>query len=131
MKEPRWLTRELILAVHEDLLARYGGLAGVRDDGLLESALHRPLHLFSDAKPSLFQMAAAYPAGIIKNHSFLDGNKRAGFMAAYVFLEANGRTFSAPEEEVVIRTRALAAGRIGERAYVAWLKDSCRRGAAS
>ena len=127
MKEPRWLTREVILAVHEDLLARYGGLAGLRDDGLLESALHRPLHLFSYAKPSLFQMAAAYAAGIIKNHPFLDGNKRTGFMAVYVFLEANGRTFSAPEEEVVIHTRALAAGAIGEGDYAAWLKRACRR----
>ncbi len=87
--------------------------------------------MFAYGKPSLYQLAAAYASGIIRNHPFIDGNKRAGFMAAALFLEINGRTFSAPEEEVVIRTRALAAGRIGERAYAAWLKASCRRGATS
>lgn len=113
------------------MLARFGGLAGVRDPGLLDSALNRPRHLFAYGKPSLYQLAAAYASGIIKNHPFIDGNKRAGFMSAALFLEINGRTFSAPEEEVVTRTRALAAGRIGERAYAAWLKVSCRRGATS
>lgn len=131
MKEPAWIDTNDCLSFHEEMLARFGGLAGVRDPGLLDSALNRPRHLFAYGKPSLYQLAAAYAAGIIKNHPFIDGNKRAGFMAAALFLEINGRTFSAPEEEVVIRTRALAAGRIGERAYAAWLKASCRRGATS
>ena len=85
MKEPRWISLEVILAVQDELLARFGGLAGLRDEGLLESALNRPQHLFAYETPSLFDLAAAYALGIVKNHPFLDGNKRAGFMAAYIF----------------------------------------------
>jgi len=107
------------------MLERFGGLEGVRDAGLLESALHRPRHLFAYGKPSLFDLAAAYAAGIVKNHPFLDGNKRTGFVSAALFLEINGHRFIAPEEEVVERTLALAAGVIGEVEYGAWLEKSC------
>lgn len=107
-------------------MARYGGLSGVRDEGLLDSALNRPLHLFSYGTPDLYHLAASYAAGIVKNHPFLDGNKRSGFLAAYTFLEANGDEFSATEEEVVLQTLALAAGDIREKDYAAWLKASCR-----
>ncbi len=122
MNEPIWITREVLLATQESLLQRFGGLAGVRDDGLLDSALHRPRHLFAYGEPSLFVMAAAYAHGIVKNHPFLDGNKRAGFMAAYIFLGANHLDFQAPEEEVVERTLALAAGAIGAADYAVWLE---------
>lgn len=107
------------------MLERFGGLEGMRDEGLLESALNRPRHLFAYEKPSLFEMAAAYAAGIVKNHPFLDGNKRSGFIAAALFLEVNGLSFQAPEEEAVERTLALAAGAIGEADYAAWLEKSC------
>ncbi|MFZ4682421.1 MAG: type II toxin-antitoxin system death-on-curing family toxin, partial [Terrimicrobiaceae bacterium] len=93
---------------------------------LLESALHRPQQIFAYAKPSLFELAAAYAAGIVKNHPFLDGNKRAGFVTAYIFLGANGFALDAPEEEVVERTLALAAGAIEEAEYGAWLEKSCQ-----
>ncbi len=125
MNEPVWLAREVVLATQEALLERFGGLAGVRDDSLLESALHRPIHLFSYGTPTIWELAASYAAGVVKNHPFLDGNKRAGFMAAYIFLEANGRDFDAPEEEVVERTLALAAGAIDEKACAEWLERSC------
>ena len=77
MNEPFWISREVILSTQEELLERFGGLAGIRDETLLESALHRPQHLFAYGKPTLFELATAYAAGIVKNHPFLDGNKRA------------------------------------------------------
>lgn len=125
MKEPIWVADGVVYALQEDLLARYGGLGGVRDTSMLESALHRPRNLFLYGKPSLFDLAAAYAYGVVKNLPFIDGNKRAGFMLAVVFLEANGRIFTAPDEEVVVMTRALAAGEMPEKGYAAWLKDSC------
>lgn len=125
MKEPRWVKAEVVRAAQEEMLARFGGLAGVRDEALLDSALNRPRQLFAYGKPTMFELAAASAFGIVKNHPYLDGNKRAGFLVAYVFLEANGKVFSAPEEEVVVMTRALAAGTLPEAGYAAWLKDSC------
>ncbi len=125
MREPIWITREVILATQEQLLQRFGGLAGIREDNLLESALHRPRHLFSYGRPTLFELAASYATGIVKNHPFLDGNKRAGFMAAYIFLAANGRFLECAEETVVERTLALAASAIGEEEYAEWLEKSC------
>jgi death-on-curing protein len=122
--EPVWIDEWEILAFHEELLARFGGAAGIRDAGLLESALNRPLQLFHYGDPTLPEMADAYGAGIVKNHPFLDGNKRTGFLAAALFLETNGYRFEATEEEVVERTLALAAGAIGEAEYAAWLERS-------
>lgn len=125
MKEPLWLTAEMILAVQEELLARFGGLEGVRDEGLLDSALARPKNSFLYESPSLFELAAEYALGLVKNHPFLDGNKRIGFMAAYIFLGANGHELDASEPETVLNTLALAAGEIGADEYAAWLKKSC------
>jgi death-on-curing protein len=127
MREPRWVSAAVVLAVQEELLARFGGIEGLRDEGLLDSALNRPQHLFHYGTPSLFELAAEYAFGIVKNHPFLDGNKRAGFMAAYVFLGANGQELKAPEDEAVLRTLALAAGEIGAEEYAAWLKRSCAK----
>ncbi len=128
MNEPAWISREVILAVHSTVVERFGGLGGVRDEGLLESAMHRPLQLHAHGQPTLFELAAAYAAGIVHNHPFVDGNKRAGFMAAYVFLEANGLRFAAAEEQVVARTLALAAGALDEAGYAAWLAVACAAG---
>ena len=121
MKEPIWLNREDCLAIHELMLAQHGGLAGVRDEGLLESALSKPQHLFARASPTLAQMAASYAAGIILNHPFLDGNKRTGFMLAATFLELNGLELSATEESVIAMTLALASGKLKQAAYAEWL----------
>jgi death-on-curing protein len=124
--EPRWINREVCLAVHDMLLSQYGGCAGLRDSGLLDSALARPLQMKSYGSPSLAELAAAYAAGIIRNHPFLDGNKRTGFMLGSGFLELNGMEFFASEAEAVIKTLALAAGELTEAAYAEWLGKNSR-----
>jgi death on curing protein len=128
MKEPYWLTREECLALHDMMLSQYGGMAGVRDENLLESALARPPQLFAYGKPTMTEMAAAYAAGVIKNHPFLDGNKRTGFMLGAGFLERNGLVFHATEADAVLRTLALAAGEMTEAAYAAWLEENTALG---
>lgn len=124
MKEPVWLNREDVLAIHDMMLSQHGGLAGVRDEGLLDSALARPKNLFAYGAPMPAKLAASYAAGIIRNHPFLDGNKRTGFMLAATFLEINGLTFHATEESVVKTTLALAAGKLSEARYAEWLNKN-------
>ena len=121
MRDPVWVDREDCLAIHEKLIERFGGLQGIRDEGLLDSALNKPLHVFNYGKPTVFELAASYALGIVKNHPFLDGNKRTGFVAAALFIEANGFSFQATEEEAVLETLALAAGERAEADYAAWL----------
>jgi death-on-curing protein len=121
VSDPVWLDREDCLAMHEKLIERFGGLQGIRDEGLLDSALNKPLHVFNYGKPTVFELAASYALGIVKNHPFLDGNKRTGFVAAALFIEANGFSFQATEEEAVLETLALAAGERAEADYAAWL----------
>lgn len=122
--EPCWLTREAVLAIHAQLLARFGGSAGIRDENLLESALAKPRQLHAYGQPNAYEMAAAYAFGIVKNHPFIDGNKRTGFVTAYTFLGINGIDFTASEEEAVIFTRGLAAGDITLEEYTLWLQNS-------
>lgn len=126
MKPPCWLTREECLALHDMMLSHYGGIAGVRDENLLESALAKPQQQFHYGKPGMADMAAAYASGIVKNHPFLDGNKRTGFMMGAGFLERNGFVFHATEPEAVVRTLALAAGQMDMAAYAEWLKANSR-----
>jgi len=113
--------------MHDRLLAEHGGSAGIRDQGLLESALARPKNLFAYEKPSLFELAAAYACGIVKSHPFIDGNKRTGFMTAYVFLGINQIEVTAPESDVVLKTRAVASGELSEDAFAAWLKENSEK----
>ena len=127
MKKPVWLDRAVCLAIHEMVLSQHGGLAGVRDEGLLESALEKPPNLLAYGSPTLAELAASYAAGIILNHPFIDGNKRTGFMLAATFLELNGQEFTAAEESVVENTLALAAGKVKEADYAAWLKTNLRK----
>jgi death-on-curing protein len=127
MKRPIWLERAECLAIHEMMLAQHGGLAGVRDEGLLESALAKPQNRFAYGSPALTKLAASYAAGIILNHPFLDGNKRTGFMVAATFLEMNGLVLTASEESVVGKNLALAAGKLKEAGYAAWLKTNLRK----
>ena len=122
--EPCWLTREAVLAIHAQLLARFGGSSGIRDDNMLESALAKPRQLHAYGQPNAYEMAAAYAFGIVKNHPFIDGNKRAGFVAAYTVLGINGIDFTASEEEAVIFTRGLAAGDVTIEEYTLWLRTS-------
>ena len=124
MREPIWLNREDRLAIHEMMLSQHGGLAGVRDGDLLESALAKPQSLLAYGSTSLAEIAASYAAGIIQNHPFLDGNKRTGFMLAATFLELNGLALTASEESVVEKTLALATGDFSQAQYAAWLADN-------
>lgn len=124
MNEPIWITGEIMLAIQSSLISRFGGLSGMRDEALLESALARPQQLFHNENPTIAEMAAAYAHGIVKNHPFLAGNKRCGFMAAYTFLAANGLQLTAPEEQAVLHALALAAGEIDATQYAHWLSIS-------
>jgi death-on-curing protein len=126
VKEPIWLNREDCLAIHEMMLAHHGGLAGVRDEGLLESAISKPQQLFAYSSPSLPEMAASYAAGIVLRHPFLDGNKRTGFMVAATFLELNRMEFMATEESVVEMTLTLASGNLKQAGYAEWLSKNSK-----
>jgi death-on-curing protein len=119
-----WLLRETVLAMHELLLAEFGGSPGMRDEGLLDSALARPHNLSAYDKPAVFDLAASLAFGLIKNHPFVDGNKRVGFASAVVFLELNGYRFRATEVDATVRTLALAAGAMTQAQYAAWLEDN-------
>lgn len=122
---PKWLRREAVLILHDESLADHGGASGVRDEGLFDSALARPENLIAYGQPDLFDLAAAYAFGIVRNHPFIDGNKRTGFLAAAVFLEINGWMLTADEIDATVQTLQLAAGELSEAAYADWLRRSC------
>jgi len=122
MSEPVWLDPRVVEAVHDRLLAEHGGAAGVRDAGLLASALARPRNRAAYDEADLCALAAANAAGIVGNHPFVDGNKRTAFMAAYIFLARNGLRLTAPEDEATRAVHALAAGEMTEDAFAAWLR---------
>ena len=122
--EPKWLGVDAVLVMHEESLAEHGGGAGVRDLGLLESALARPRNAWSFGQDDLVALGALYASGIMRNHPFVDGNKRTGFLAAYSFLYVNGVEIVAEEAEVVVQCLSLAAGDIGEAEFAAWLREN-------
>lgn len=127
MSEPLWLPLDLLIRLHDRQIELHGGLSGTRDPGLLESAASRPLNAWSYGETDLFTLASLYAGGLIKNHPFLDGNKRIGFLAALLFLEANGWKMTAPMAERLAYTLQLAASEITEEAYAAWLRRSCEK----
>lgn len=127
MKRPVWLSKEAVLAFHAEALRRYGGSDGVRDPGLLESALARPQHLFRYGKPDLCDLAAAYAVGIAKNHPFIDGNKRTAYLAAAVFLERNGMRMVAPAAHAAVFVLGVAEGTLDEAGFAVWLRDNTAR----
>ena len=120
-----WLDRAVIVAIHEMQLAEHGGAAGVRDAGLLDSALGKPLHLeaYGEPPPDAAALAASYGYGISRNHPFIDGNKRTGFVAAELFLRLNGLVLHADDTSSVLTMLAVAAGDITEGAFAAWLRE--------
>ena len=128
MKEPVWIDERDALALRDRLLALEGGAAGLRDLGLLQSALARPqqLRAYGD-KPGIVQMAAAYTAGIVRDHPFVDGNKRTGFVVGVLFLELNGYHFVASEEDAAQAVLSLAAGTLQEEAFAAWMRANVKR----
>ena len=125
MTDPVWVLPELVSAVHQMLLAEHGGLPGIRDEGLLESALARPQQKFAfEQNVSIFDLAAAYSYGLARNHPFVDGNKRIALTIAAVFLELNDYSLDAPEAEAVVIYQQLAAGTLTEETLAEWFRDS-------
>jgi death-on-curing protein len=127
MKEPRWVSLAVVMAIHEAQIAEHGGALGVRDQGLLESALARPRQIYAYAdNPELRRIAAGYAFGIAKNHAFLDGNKRTAWVVCATFLEINGRRVSASQEDVVKTMLGVADGRLNEDEFADWLnRNAC------
>ena len=124
MSEPRWLDTNIVIDVHAEQLALFGGADGIRDIGLLESALARPLNKFGYGETSLANLAAAYAFGLARNHPFVDGNKRAAFASIIVFLGLNGIDFDVPPEEATAIILGLAAGEIDEGGLARWIRDN-------
>ena len=119
----RWITRQALELLHEESLSLHGGASGLRDEGLLESALARPLNLSAYGEPDLAALAAAYGVGLAKNHAFVDGNKRAAFLAVGLFLGLNGCRLVATQAEATLTMLGVAAGEIDEEAYSAWIRE--------
>lgn len=125
MIEPIWVDEQVALAIHERLISLHGGASEVRDKELLKSALARPLNLLAcDQQADVFPLAAAYTAGILQNHPFVDGNKRTGFVVGILFLELNGYRFTAAEEDSAQAVIALAAGSLDEGGFKLFLADN-------
>jgi death on curing protein len=116
-----------VLAAHDRLLAAHGGAEGLPDAGLLKSALARPRQHYAYSSPDIVELAAIYTTGIVRNHPFVDGNKRTGFAVGVAFLELNGLVFQASEEEATQTVLALAAGDLDEAGYAEWLRANTKR----
>lgn len=126
MTEPVWLSPELVIAIHDEQLAEFGGASGLRDAGALESALARPVNRYHYGNTELAALAAGYGFGLSRNHAFVDGNKRTAFLAIVTFLGLNGVDFDVPEPEAVVMMLALAAGDVDEAGLAQWIADKLR-----
>ncbi|MFT3817592.1 MAG: type II toxin-antitoxin system death-on-curing family toxin [Rubrivivax sp.] len=118
----RWIARPALELLHDESIAEHGGAPGLRDEGLLESALARPLNLAAYGEPKLAELAAAYGIGLAKNHAFVDGNKRVAFLAVGLFLALNGHRLVATQAEATLTMLAVAAGSLDEAAFADWLR---------
>lgn len=123
-REPVWLTRDIVIAAHERQLKRFGGPPGLRDLGMLESALSRPQNKFAYGETDLAALAAAYGFGLARNHAFVDGNKRISFMAIMLFLRRNGVPFAPDPAHATAMILEVAAGNISEEGLARWLRDN-------
>jgi death on curing protein len=121
-----WLSRQTILAIHDEQLAEHGGAVGVRDEGLLESALARPLNRASYGDPDMAELAALYAIAIARNHPFVNGNKRTAYVALESFLELNGCEFPVSDRDAVIATLALASSAMSDDEFTAWVRNNTR-----
>ena len=117
-----WLYQPLVLAIHDEQLRQHGGATGTRDEGLLESALARPLNAAGYGDPDIAELAALYAIGIVRNHPFIDGNKRTGYVALELFLRLNGCAFPATDADCVITMLRLAGGDISDDDFIAWVR---------
>ena len=119
----RWVDRRALELLHDESIAEHGGLPGLRDEGLLESALARPLNLAAYGEPDVTELAASYGVGLAKNHAFVDGNKRVAFLAVGLFLALNGQRLVATQAEATLAMLDVAAGTLDEAAFAHWLRE--------
>lgn len=119
----RWFSRELVILAHDEQLVEHGGASGLRDSGLLDSALARPQQLAAYGDPDVFDLAAAYAFGIARNHPFVDGNKRTAFLLAEGFIRLHGQRLLATDEQALVAMLDLAAGEIDQDRFAAWLRQ--------
>ena len=124
MTEPSWLSEEVVIAIHDEQLAIHGGGVGLRDAGMLASALERPINKWAYEGAGLPELAAAYAFGLAKNHPFIDGNKRTALLALYAFLFINDVDFIVPEADAAAIILALAAGEVEEEGLTRWIRDN-------
>ena len=130
MKGPRWVDRRALALLHAETLAEHGGRSGILDEGRLDSALARPRQIFRyERKHDLARLAAAYAAGLVRNHPFVDGNKRAAFLAVGLFLGLNDFRLAADQVDAARNMLALAAGEINEEQFAEWVRAHMKRGA--
>lgn len=123
-----WIDKQVLLLLHDESLAQHGGASGLRDEGLLDSALARPLNLAAYEKPDVAALAASYAVGLAKNHAFADGNKRAGFLAMGLFLFLNGRQLTASQPDATVTMLAVASGEMDEAMLADWIRrNSAKR----
>lgn len=123
-EEPKWVTYDQVVAIHSRQLRRFGGAPGLRDDGMLRSALERPLNKWRYEQADLASLAAAYAFGLAKNHAFVDGNKRAAFMTMVVSLRRNDIRFAPDQAHATAIMISLAAGEVSERSLARWIRDN-------
>jgi len=122
--EPKWLTYDQVIAIHSRQLRRFGGATGLRDEGLLRSAIERPINKWHYEQADLRELAAAYAFGLAKNHAFVDGNKRIGFMSMMIFLRRNGVKFAPEQAHATAIIMSLAAGEVSEDSLARWIRDN-------
>jgi death on curing protein len=123
-EEPRWVTYDQVVAIHSRQLRRFGGRPGLRDDGMLRSAIERPINKRQYEQADLAALAAAYAFGLAKNHAFVDGNKRAAFMGMMVFLRKNNVRFAPDQAHATAIMISLAAGEVSEESLARWIRDN-------
>ena len=123
MTQWKWVNRQVLLLLHDESLAEHGGASGLRDAGLLDSALARPLNPALYEQPDVARLAASYGVGLAKNHAFFDGNKRAAFLAVGLFLAANGYRLKASQADAILTVLDVAAGVMNEAAFAQWIRD--------
>ncbi len=118
----RWIDKGALVLLHDESLAEHGGRAGLRDEGLLDSALNKPLNLLAYGEPDFADLAASYASGLAKNHPFVDGNKRAAFLAVGMFLYLNGFRLQATQADATLTVLGLASGEVSEAEFATWLR---------
>jgi len=123
MSHWKWINRQVLLLLHDESLAEHGGASGLRDEGLLDSALARPLNLALYEQPDIAELAASYGVGLAKNHAFVDGNKRLAFLAVGLFLSLNGYRLAATQAQATLTMLSIAAGDIEEAAFADWIRQ--------